>query len=230
MISIVTLTYNRKDQLKSCLAHIQKNTRSDCEMIVVDNGSEDGTQEMVAQDFPEARLISLEGNRGGWCRNYGFAEAEGKFIGQVDSDVLVWPSWDRILLRYLEEEEIGMVGPQGWIFTNWERPNEGRKADIQENVDFLTGFCWMMRNIPDFRYDEEFGYWHEDLSFSFRVKSLGWKIRQSQPCCTHLALRGEVNWKDHDAGLQKVKEIWMQNLNLRFEAFDQKRFLEKTER
>jgi len=225
-LSIVILTYNRWISLSRCIEKIIQNTHHPFEIIVVDNGSADGTPKLVELIFPAVKLISLQGNQGGWTRNYGFELANGEFIAQIDDDVNVWSKWDQILLKYLSAE-IGLVGPQGWIFTNWERPNEGKKAENGQFCDFLTGFCWMMRNEPGFRYDERFGYWHEDLSLSFRIKSLGWRIRQSFPCGNHLAMRPSVDWTAHDRGLDLVRENWMESDQLKLEEFDQQDFLKK---
>lgn len=199
-------------------------TDNDHEIIVVDNGSTDGTQNMIKEYFPEVILIPLKGNSGGWCRNYGFEIAQSPYIYQVDDDVLVRPHWDSILLRYFEKD-VGIVGPQGWIFTNWDRPNEAEKAQNGDYCDLLTGYCWLMHNEKEFRYDKRFQYWHEDLNFSFQVKSLGYRLRQTPFCCNHLNLRSHIDWEEHDQGLKLVRENWIYSTKLNFEKFDQKKFL-----
>ena len=228
-ISTVTLTYNRKDILRQCIEHIMMYTDNNHEIIVVDNGSTDGTQEMIREYFPDIILILLKGNSGGWCRNYGFEVSRGEYIGQIDDDTIVGPHWDSILLRYFEED-VGIVGPQGWVFTNWERPNEGKKAENGEYCDYLTGFLWLQKNNPRFRYDKRFGYWHEDLDFSLRVKSFGYRLKQSLSCCSHLAKRPFVDRKKHDKGLDLVKRNWIQSSKLKFEEFNQREFLQNQSR
>lgn len=218
LISTVTLTYNREASLYQCLENIRANTRNSFEMIVVDNGSSDGTLSMVRSNFPEATLITLEGNQGVWTRNFGFEVAKGKFIGQIDDDVLVLPAWDEVLLEYMEKD-VGAVGPCGWFFTNWDRPNEGEKAEPGDYCDFLTGYLFLMRNQEGFRYTEGYKFWHEDLSLSFKIKSKGWRLRQSRNCCIHLSQRTEVDWDEHERSLEKVRKEWRESKSLRFEKW-----------
>ena len=219
LISTVTLTYNKEALLYQCLENIKANTQNSFEMIVVDNGSSDGTLSMVRNNFPEATLVTLKENKGGWTRNFGFEVAKGKFIGQIDDDVLVLPAWDEVLLEYMEKD-VGAVGPCGWFFTNWDRPNEGEKAEVGDYCDFLTGYLWLMRNEKDFRYSERYKFWHEDLFLSMKIRSLGWRLRQSRNCCVHLNARPFVDWKEHDEGLNLIKEDWMLAEKLKFEKFN----------
>lgn len=225
-ISTVTITRNRSDTLRQCIERIMVCSDHLGEIIVVDSGSTDWTLEMLDKFFPEVIVVKLGKNLGGWSRNYGFAKAQYEFIGQIDSDVLVRPHWDSILLENFSDPSVGLVGPQGWLMQGWERPNEGIPGKIGENVDFLTGYIWMQRNVPGFRYPKRFGFWHEDWAFSAIVKELGWKIKQSAPCAHHLCLRGEVDWDAHDQGLDRVRKLFMHSDKLTFEQFDQKAFLE----
>ena len=227
-ISTVTLTHNRADTLRQCIERIMMYSDHLGEIIVVDSGSTDWTLEMLEEFFPEVIVVKLGENLGGWGRNFGFEKAQYEFIGQIDSDVLVGPHWDSILLKSFSDSSVGLTGPQGWLMQGWERPNEGKAGRAGDYVDFLTGYIWLQRNIPEFRYPDGFGFWHEDWAFSAVVKELGWKIKQSATCANHLCLRGEVDWDAHEKGLDRVRELFMSSDNLTFEQFDQKAFLKNS--
>src|SRR3954463_7989960 len=88
-VTIVFLVFNRREELRESLGRMlvdsdYKPGRVDA--IVVDNGSTDGSAQMVRDEFPAVRLIELEENVGvsGW--NAGFAVAQGDFILVLDDD------------------------------------------------------------------------------------------------------------------------------------------------
>ena len=89
--SVVIPTYNRREMLRDALASIWAQTFSDYEVIVVDDGSTDGTRESLA--LPDARLRFLaQSHRGpGAARNLGIREAQGQYLAFLDSDDLWFP-------------------------------------------------------------------------------------------------------------------------------------------
>src|SRR5712692_1334214 len=99
MISVVVANWNRRDLLRACLASLERQTFRDFEIIVVDNGSEDGSADMVAAEFPAARLIRNSENRG-FCaaNNQGIAAARGRFIALLNNDAEAGPRWLEALL------------------------------------------------------------------------------------------------------------------------------------
>ncbi len=78
-ISVVIPTHNRKDLLRRCLEAATNQDYPDYEVIVVDDGSTDGTGEMVQHEFPQVRYIRQEPNRGpAAARNRGIEAAGGR--------------------------------------------------------------------------------------------------------------------------------------------------------
>ena len=85
-ISVVVPTFNRKDMLSRALLSIFSQSLEPFEVIVVDNGSNDNTQEMLRDEFPQVRLL-LEPEKGvSRARNKGIYEATGEWIAFLDSD------------------------------------------------------------------------------------------------------------------------------------------------
>jgi GT2 family glycosyltransferase len=86
-LSIVVLSYNRKDALAKTLRELAKNDDTrDAELIVVDNASSDGTREMMRRDFPAVPLIELDENIGVDAFNVGVREATGDAVLILDDD------------------------------------------------------------------------------------------------------------------------------------------------
>lgn len=95
-VSIITPTLNRKDYLAETVRSVQKQTFRNWEMIIVDDGSLDGTREMIQSFFSgdeRVRYIKRANSKPGanTCRNEGIAKAAGEFIVHLDSDDMLAP-------------------------------------------------------------------------------------------------------------------------------------------
>ncbi|MET0093096.1 MAG: glycosyltransferase family A protein, partial [Sedimenticola sp.] len=85
-ISVIIPTHNRADLLERALKSVQAQTLPPLEVIVVDDGSEDHTREMVSEKFPRVHYLH-QPNRGvSSARNLGISEARGDWIALLDSD------------------------------------------------------------------------------------------------------------------------------------------------
>ena len=86
--SVIVLNWNGRELLRGCLASIAAQDFSDHETIVVDNGSNDGSCELVEREHPEMRLIRV-GENTGFCRgnNIGMEVATGELIGAVGHSI-----------------------------------------------------------------------------------------------------------------------------------------------
>jgi GT2 family glycosyltransferase len=87
MVSIVITTRNRKIDLVRALQSCFTQAYPNLEVLVFDDGSTDGSAQIVAEQFPSARIIRDE-NRKGYIvrRNQGFAQARGKYVVSLDDD------------------------------------------------------------------------------------------------------------------------------------------------
>ena len=107
-VSIVILSWNTKSILRDCL----KSLKDSYEIIVVDNGSTDGSPQMVQKEFPKVRLIKNQKNLGfGAGNNQGMREAQGKYILLLNSDTIVKNKAPLKMAKFLEENhQVGVVG------------------------------------------------------------------------------------------------------------------------
>ena len=86
LVSVVILTWNRKDDLLETITELKESTYAPIEIIVVDNGSNDGTQEEINEKFSEVNFIRLEKNVGIAGYNIGMKKARGEYVVLLDSD------------------------------------------------------------------------------------------------------------------------------------------------
>lgn len=106
-ISIITPTLNRAYILWRAILSVQNQTFPFFEMIIIDDGSTDDTEKLMAQ-FSDPRLnyIKLEKNQGkSHARNLGLKKAKGEFVAYLDSDNAWYPDYLELMVKALEKDE-----------------------------------------------------------------------------------------------------------------------------
>lgn len=108
-VSVIVPTWNGWTLLETALESLEQQTFPDFEVIVVDNGSTDGTAEHLARRFPDVRLIRFPENRGfAPAVNAGISEARGDVVVLMNNDTEADPGWIGALVRALDEHpEVG---------------------------------------------------------------------------------------------------------------------------
>lgn len=112
-VSVVIVNWNTRDLLLQTLESLHREThRVTFETIVVDNGSTDGSAELVRQVWRQVHLISLPANRGfAVGNNTGFQIASGRYLLLLNSDTIVLPTTLQGMVRFLDSHpEAGCVG------------------------------------------------------------------------------------------------------------------------
>jgi mycofactocin system glycosyltransferase len=110
-VTVIIPTKDRRDELLECIESIfsQDYPKHKVELIVIDDGSHDGTRDLVSM-FP-CKLLSHVKSRGqSYCRNMGAEEAQGEILAFLDSDCVAESSWLKELVTYFQWEKIGAVG------------------------------------------------------------------------------------------------------------------------
>ena len=95
LVTVNILSFNRKDELDNTLKKVFSQEYKNIEVIVVDNGSSDGTCSMVNEKYPTVRLIPMEKNIGIAAWNEGFAAAKGEYVLVLDDNA--YPKDDAIV-------------------------------------------------------------------------------------------------------------------------------------
>jgi GT2 family glycosyltransferase len=180
-LSIVVLTWNARTLVADCLASIERTLRApgvsgglSFETIVVDNGSSDGTVEMLHERFPWVETLALPRNLGfaGGC-NAGLAVAAGRHVALLNNDTELLPGCFETCVRFLDAEPyVGVVGPQllhpdgrlqnsihnaptllselvpkGILETLWPRrfPSKRQRYERPVDVEAVLGACLVVR-------------------------------------------------------------------------------------
>jgi GT2 family glycosyltransferase len=115
LVSAVIPTWNSKELVVQCLESIYATTKElSLEVILVVNGSQDGTQATVQDRFPQVRSIDNRYNVGFTrATNMGIQRARGRYILLLNDDTIVVPGALEEMVRYLDEHpDVGAIGPQ----------------------------------------------------------------------------------------------------------------------
>lgn len=103
MIDIIIPNYNGVAYLPTCLEALRRQTRRDFCVVVVDDGSTDGSRDLLARSYPEVQVIALPKNRGlAAAVNAAFHATGGEYVVLLNNDTEVHPRWVEHLIGALE--------------------------------------------------------------------------------------------------------------------------------
>lgn len=198
--SIIVVNWNGAEYLSGCLDAILVQTKSNDQVIVVDNASTDGSAEFVRERYPQIYLIENTCNLGfAGGLNVGLQAAQGDFLFSINPDVTVAPDWLESLKEAIDRPCVGIVGcklfyPDGTIqhaggIMHWpqaivdhhgyRQPDNG-SWDKMRQVDFVTGAAWGFRRaiLEQVGFLDE-GFWpgyYEEVDYCFRARQSGWQV------------------------------------------------------
>ena len=114
LISIIIVNWNRVDDMRETLDSLKNQTYSNYEIVVVDNGSSDGSIEVFECDYPYVNLVKLDNNVG--CEegfNIGMQNSKGDIFYYLDSDAsLSNDILELTALAFLEDNKLGILEPR----------------------------------------------------------------------------------------------------------------------
>lgn len=201
-VSLVVLSWNGMEHLDLCLSSLSNQTYRDFEIILVDNGSTDGSKAWVEAHYPMVRVERTEHNLGvpGGI-NYGLARASGRYVAILNNDLEAEPQWLAESVRALEEwPAAGFTASRVRLF--YQRDRLDTAGDLYFSAGFPAKRGWLHRDGPEFDearwvfsacavaalyrrellaavgfMDEDFEAGQEDLDLSFRAQLQGYKCR-----------------------------------------------------
>ncbi len=209
--SVVILAWNGMEYLESCLDAVLAQDYLEFEVIVVDNGSTDGSPDLVAQRYPQVDLIRNEDNLGFSAgNNVGLLRSSGNILVLLNQDTVVQPGWLAALVAALDRHpDAGVagckvLGPDGRTLQHAggsiERPlilgqhyghgelDEGQ-FDEPRQVEYVTGAAMALKRKLLSRIgnlDEGFypGYF-EDVDFCLRAQAAGYSVWYEPQAVVH---------------------------------------------
>lgn len=208
--SIIIVTYNNLVFTRLCLTSVLASTMyPNSEIIVVDNGSTDGTityLHQLTQLYGHVRILCNDNNRGfAFANNQGLMVARGDVLVLLNNDTIVPPGWLADLLKHLEDPTVGAVGPvtnricnEAQIdvpyhtygeFVRFAQEYTQAHAGEVFDIRMLAMFCMAMRRDVFERVgpiDERFEVGMlEDEDYSMRVRAAGYRVVCAEDAFVH---------------------------------------------
>ncbi|GIP39126.1 glycosyl transferase [Paenibacillus sp. J31TS4] len=205
LTSIIIPTFQGLYLLRECVASIRSHTHSPYEIIVVDNGSDDGTLQYCREE--NLMVISFPNNRGfPIAVNWGLRIAAGDHLLLLNNDIVVGPNWlDNMLACLASSPDIGIVGP----YTNYISGRQQRNPEYETiegyqeaaaaynkqdpgkyvTTERLVGFCMLFSRELMERIgllDERYSPGHyEDDDYCYRARKAGYRLMISGDVIVH---------------------------------------------
>lgn len=204
-ISVVIITFNSEKFITQCINSLFIQNYLNCEIIVVDNGSQDNTIQLV-QAYKKIVLIKNERNLGACkARNQGIEVSSGEWILTLDCDVVLEKDFFSKISNFIKDLpfNVGMIQPKilrpdkktiysCGLYLSWLRrfydigKNREDKGQF-DNFQHVFGGCsaatfyrrTMLENIKEKTgyFDERFFFLVEDVDLAWRAQRKGWKAK-----------------------------------------------------
>lgn len=187
-LSIIIVSWNGKKWLKDCFDSIYRQTYKNIEIILVDNGSSDGSVLYVRENYPKIKIIENERNLGfGRANNIGANNAEGEILFLLNNDTIIEDENFLLkILEYKEKNKLNITGPKILNF-NKEDIYKGRKLSIDctgylgwAKETFYVEGCAMLIDRELYLvlagFDQASFAYSEDIDLCWRAQLYGMKI------------------------------------------------------
>src|SRR5579872_749509 len=104
LVSIVIPNWNGKKFLPPCLDSLARQTYRNFEVIVIDNGSQDGSIELLEEHYPNVKIIALTHNTGfSFAVNRGIEASSGEYIALINNDTTLHEQWLEKMVSALKD-------------------------------------------------------------------------------------------------------------------------------
>lgn len=176
-LSVVIVTCNRRAALRHTLDALARNAHlphRSMEVLIVDNGSTDGTADEARRDDLEVALIRREHNEGVSARNHAFAVARGTYLLLIDDDSYPLDDAATRSMQYLDENRNGAA-----VVGRIELPDGRLEASALPGI-VANGAVVLRKSVIDAvgGFPTEFFRQAEEYDLSFRIWNAGWRIER----------------------------------------------------
>jgi GT2 family glycosyltransferase len=235
MVGVLIVNWNGRAHLERCLDALAHQTMRSFEIVVVDNGSVDGSAEMVRDLYPHLRLLCQPTNLGfAEANNVGIEAGETPFVATLNNDTEPRPDWlEQLLAPALADEGVGMVASK-MLFAHrpgvinsagialdragiaWDRLGgrlDGECGERQEVFGPCAGAALYRRCMLDEigLFDRDFFAYLEDVDLAWRARLAGWScVYAPEAVVTHVHSATGVEgspFKSYQLGRNKLWTI-----------------------
>lgn len=205
LVYIIILNWNGKDLTMDCLKSLAKVQYDNYKILVVDNGSNDNSVDVIKKEYPNVEILQLDKNIGYAAgNNAGFEFIKIKnpdYIIFLNNDTIVDKKFiEPLIVPFKENLVIGQTVPKifyakdqnriwyaggkvnlwlGQIYHSGIRKNDSSRYSKSQYTDYATGCCFCMRYGDYYElggFDTSFPMYCEDVDLSLRIRARGKNI------------------------------------------------------
>lgn len=200
LFSVIIPHWNGKQFLQPCLDALYQQTHPHLEIIIVDNASEDGSQDYIKTHYPDVTLIELPENLGftGAC-NAGMEIAQGDIVSLLNNDTEVDSQWaEAIIDAFIAHDDVGIVASKMLLFNQrdtFHTAGDGFTVDgvaynrgvwqkdegQYDQTDYVFGACggssaYRRALLDEIGFlDDDYFFLLEDMDIAWRSQLAGWR-------------------------------------------------------
>lgn len=200
-VTVIVVNWNNRDLLRECLFSLRRQTYTNFHIIVVDNGSRDGSLQMLDGEFGGFAYLIKNTRNFGFCRavNQGIRASKSDYVALLNNDAEAHPAWLEEMVRAVERtNDIGMCAAK---ILKYDQPeiidkvghlmypdgqNRGRgtgqvdrgQFDADEEAFFPDGCAALYRRAvfeTAGMFDEDFFAYGDDAEMGMRARLAGWR-------------------------------------------------------
>ena len=221
LVSIIIVNYNGKELLKKCLSSLSYTQYPNYEIIVVDNGSSDGSSTFVQEKYPNVLLVQLDRNHGfAKSNNMGAKKARGEYLVFLNNDTEVTPEWLVELVKVTRQDTKTAIC-QSLLLKNDSVDSSGDFVDdlgraysdknYKDDVVPILGArgAAMLAKKDIFwelgGFDEKFFVSFEDIDIGWRAWLWGYKVYVAPKSIVYHRGRGTISKFEAEIAFHAVK-------------------------
>jgi GT2 family glycosyltransferase len=211
LATVIVVNWNGRGHLETCLESLlAQELDGQFEVMLLDNGSTDGSVDYVRERWPEARVACAGRNLGfAGGNNLGMRQASGRYLVLLNTDTAVQPGWLQALVRAVESDpQVGAVASKlvfmsdpgkiqnagSLLLSDGSGADRGfheRDTGQYDRREEVFGACGaavlyrrdMLDDVGDF--DETFFNYYEDTDLSWRMRLRGWRVLYEPMAVVH---------------------------------------------
>jgi len=217
VVTVVVVTWEGAHLLPPCLDSLREQ-RLPHRVIVVDNGSTDGTEALLADRYPEVRVVQTGANLGfAGGAQVGLAAADTSYVALLNNDAVADPGWLAALVRRLDDQPSAAAVTSRMLLQDTDPPllnntgvvllddDYGADRDLRAGTDarpeagpvfgFSGGAAVLRRQAVEQvgGFARRFFLYYEDTDLSWRLRLAGWEIWYEPAAVVHHAHSATVD-------------------------------------
>ncbi len=223
-VSIIIANFNGLRWFDVCMSSIRNQTYKNIEIIIVDNGSSDGSVQYISHEFPECKVLINKNNLGyGQANNLGVKLSTGEYLFFLNNDTELNPDTISKLIEFCENNNVDITGPQIYDFSGKDI-YAGKTLSIDftgylgwgKKTFFIEG-CGLVIKKKIFlslgMFDKDYFMYSEDIDLCWRALIAGYKVELCKSAQMRHYGGGSSSDTNHHKNLKYVAPLFR-----RFEA------------